>query len=499
MAAVRRLTAQAGSLLEDEVVDAVDAGVSGAALRLGLGRGQEKFMQYMAEKFTGPQGADLGRLLPPTMLVLVAEHDEHGVVGAVVAYPPGGVIHQLVEQQRRIGVDGQRLFQLVMAGVMWIVRIKAIAVDEAMRGHGIGSALLYRCQQVYAHCGYMITYGQMADSAALERFYRNQDFDVLERDSGFDPWVVLGIHAEIRPDPGERTFLQHQEPRSDRQRPGRVPAPRRSRTQFDPGTLALHDDHLPSLLAHGSAEVLAIQLLPLLWVKMAEGKRANACIDACAQLQHAYQQFGIPAEIVPVGVVIHHPDGRRTRYATDEPRWHDDTSLVGHTVLLFPEHDKLVDPTIEQVPEIRALRQGPVIGRIPEQSRHALRDGETSFAVQRADLLIEYQPVRPEHRERLLSGPLLARNDAQYRRAAINLAALAVQALRGTGAVDRIQHTTDFPRLVALLDVIGDAAIDADESSGDVLIRLPSGSVRLDQVPIPRLAQGPGRWYGANL
>lgn len=487
MAAVRRLTALASAPLENEVVDAVDAGVGGAALRLGLGGGPEKFMQYMAEKFTGPLGTDLGRLLPPTTLVLVAEHEERGVVGAVVAYPPGGVIHQLVEQQRRIGVAGQQLFKLVLAGVMWIVRIKAVAVDETMRGHGIGSALLYRCQQVYALCGYMITYGQMADSPELERFYRSHGFDVLERDSGFDPWVVLGVHAEIRPDPGERTFVRHQEAGPDRRR-GRVPAPRRSRRQFDPGTLALHDDHLPSLLTQGSGEVLAIQLLPLLWVKMAEGERANACLDACAQLQHAYRQFGIRAEILPVGVVIHHPDGRRTQYATDEPRWHDDTSLVGHTILLLPDHDKLVDPTIEQVPEIRALRQGPVIGRIPEESRHALHDGETSFAVQRADLLIEYQPVRPRHRDRLLSGPLLARNDAQYRRGAINLAALAVQAFRGTGAVDRIRQTTAFPRLTALLDVIGDAPIDADESTGDMLIRLPGGSVRLDQIPVPHPA-----------
>lgn len=484
MAAVRRLTALAGVQLEEQVVDAVEAGVGGAALRLGLDGGPEAVMRHMAEKFAGPQGTAPRRLLPPVTLVLVAEHDQHGVIGAVLAYPPNGVIQQFVEHQRRAGASGQQLFQLVMAGVMWMVRIKAIAVDESMRGRGIGSALLYRCQQVYTYCGYMISYGQMADTPALERFYRAHGFEVLPRGSGFDPWVVLGVHAEIRPDPGKRTFVRHQKAGANR-RPGRVPAPRRSNTRFDPGTLALHDDHLPALLMQGSGEFLAIQFLPMLWIKMAEGQRANACIDACTQLRHAYHQFGIRAEIMPVGVVIHHPDGSRTQYATNEPRWHDETTMVGHTVLLLPEHDKLVDPTIEQVPEIRALRQGPVIGRLAEQNRHALHDGQTSFAVQRGDLLIEYQPVQPEHRDRLLRGPLLARNDAQYRRAAVNLAAMALRAFRDAGAADRIRQSTAFPRLTALLDAIGDAPIDVDEATSDVLIHLPGGPVRLDQVPAP--------------
>lgn len=484
VAAIPAFAELAGVVLEDEVFDAVDTGTAGAALRAGLRGGPEQFMRHMAEKFTGPQGTDLRRLLPPTTLVLVAEHTVHGVVGVVAAYPPAGVIQQLVEQLRRSGVGGQRLFQAVMSGVMWIVRVKALAVDESMRGTGIGSTLLHRCQQVYAHCGYMLMYGQMHDSPALERFYRRHGFDVLERDTGFDPWVVLGVHAEIRPDPGERTFVRHQPSRPDR-RPGRVPTPRRSKQKFDPGTLALHDDDLPSLLMQGSGEFLAIQFLPKLWVKLAEGKRANACLDACVQLRHAYQQFGIPAEILPVGVVIHHPDGGRTQYATDQPRWDGDSTLLGHTVLLLPEHDKLIDATIEQVPEIRDLRQGPVIGRLPEQSRHALYDATTSFGVQREHLLIEYQPVQPEHRDRLLHGPLLTRNDAQYRRAGINLAALAVKAFRDAGAVARIRQTTAFPRLLELLDAIGDAPIDVDETTEDVMIDLAGGPVRLDQVPIP--------------
>lgn len=204
------------------------------------------------------------------------------------------------------------------------------------------------------------------------------------------------------------------------------------------------------------------------------------------QLKYAYQQFGILAEVLAVGVVIHHPNGGRTQYATDRPRWHDDNSLSGHTILLLPEHGKLIDPTIEQVPEIRALRQGPIIGRIPEQSRHALHDGETSFAVQRADLFVEYQPVPRELQDRLLDGPLLVRNDDQYRRAGINLAALALQALRVPEVIGRIRQTTTFPHLLALLNTIGDAPFDVDEHTGDVLIAMPDGPVHLDQIPIRR-------------
>jgi len=110
-----------------------------------------------------------------------------------------------------------------------------------------------------------------------------------------------------------------------------------------------------------------------------------------------------------------------------------------------------------------------------------LHDGRTSFAGQRADLLIEYQPVQSEHRDRLLRSSLLARNDAQYRRAAVNLASMALRAFR---AADRIRQSTTFSRLTALLDAIGDAPMDIDDATSDALIYFPGGPVRPEQIPV---------------
>lgn len=61
-----------------------------------------------------------------------------------------------------------------------------------------------------------------------------------------------------------------------------------------------------------------------------------------------------------------------------------------------------------------------------------------------------------------------------------------MKAFRDAGAVARIRQTTAFPRLIDLLDAISDALIDVDETTEDVMIDLPRGPVRLDQVPISR-------------
>jgi hypothetical protein len=304
--------------------------------------------------------------------------------------------------------------------------------------------------------------------------------------------VAFGVHADVRPDPGERTFIRHRPWATERKRHRSVPAPRRSsgHGRFDPGTLGLHEAHLPSLLETASGDVLAVQFLLLLWVKLAEGQPANSCVDACATLRHAYQQFGITAEILPTGVIVHDADEERTQYATDRPRWNSDTEFIGHAVLVLPELGKLVDPTIEQVPPIRALGMGPVIGRIPPEGRDALRQGGSSFGVPREDLIIEYVPVHADHRDVLTDAPLLVTHAEAHRRAGINraginLATLALHALRAEGVIDRVRQAP-FPGIHALLDVVGDAPIEPDDV-GDVRITLPDGAggsvkLRLDEL-----------------
>ena len=501
-----QLVALAGVTLEPEVVQAVATGIAAAALRSAVRNGHDALLQHMAEQFFTHQGSDSVVPFQHVTLVLVAEHDAHGVIGAVVAHPPLGVIKKAIEHGRRTGADRQQIMQTMLSGVIAIARIRALAVADEMRGHGIGGELLRRCWQLFDHGGYMIVYGQAPDTPQLERFYRGHDFDVLDPGAGWDPWVVLGVHADVRPDPGERVFIRHRPSEADRRRHRAVPSPRRSSGHgpFDPGSLALHEAHLPYLLEHASGDVLAVQFLPLLWVKLAEGKRANACVDACATLQHAYQQFGITAEIMPTGVIVHDADRERTQYATDRPRWDTDTEFIGHAVLVLPELGRIVDPTIEQVPPVRALGMGPVIGRVPPEGRDALRHGGASFAVPRGELLIEYVPVHADHRSVLTGAPLLVTHAEDHRRAGINLATLALEALRAEGVADRVRQAP-FPGLHALLDAVGDSPIEPD-GAGDVRIALPDSTggttrVRLDDLTGPRSA-APGRqsrrWWGGR-
>jgi GNAT superfamily N-acetyltransferase len=136
-------------------------------------------------------------------------------------------------------IDASAPFQRYMAeqltGGLGIVRIKALAVRPSMRRHGVGAALLQRCRQLYAHCGYLTVYGQMPPTDGLDDFYRRHGFDVLQQGAGFDPGVVFGVHADIHPEPHERIFITDEPPRS-RPAPLRAdrPDPRPAGVTFRP-------------------------------------------------------------------------------------------------------------------------------------------------------------------------------------------------------------------------------------------------------------------------
>lgn len=486
MGAVAALSALTGVQLEPEVTDAVATGIAAEGLRAFARGGKDGLMRHMAEQFFAHQGGDTAVPFQHVTLVLVAEHAEQGVVGALVAYPPVGVIQQMLDHLRRTGGGPNQATQVVLMGAIAMARIKALAVLEQMRGRGIGSALLQRALQIYDECGYMIVYGQAPGTTGLDLFYQEQDFDVLAPGTGFDPWVVFGEHVDIRPDPTERIFIWNRPPdgQSRRRSAQARRVPRQGR--FDPGTLALHDAYLPWLLEHGDGEKLAIHFPALLWVKLAEGVHGNACVDACATLRYAYEQLGIPAELLPAGVMIHEESGRRTEYATDEPHWVNGTIFVGHTVLVLPEHGKLVDPTVEQVPAIRKLGMGPIIGRIPPEGRQALREGGVSFVVPREKLLIEYAPARSGHRDVLVDAPLLVEHADRYRRAGINLATMVLEMFRSPQVLPRIRQAP-FPVIHALLDAIGDVPLEPDDD-GNMRVLLPDGAggtrpVYLDELP----------------
>jgi GNAT superfamily N-acetyltransferase len=484
---VGELSRKAGVELEDDIAGAVRDGTAGAALTVGLRGGKDAFLREVATGFFNAQGGDQRIPFLRNTLVLVAEHPAQGVIGALIAYPPLQVMRQLLEQSRRLGVDPR---QVLLMGAVGIVRVKAVAVSEVVRRQGVGAALLEQCLRVYSTCGYVTAYGQMPPTPGLDTFYRRQGFTVLDPGEGFDPWVVFGVHADVRPEPEERTFLLDG---LQEYRPARRPLPLQrsasnSREPFDPGTLQVREGHLEALLERGPGDMLGVHLPALLWVKLAEGNRANACVDGCAILRHAYEQLGIAAQLHPVGVEVQDASGNRVRYATDEPHWATDTMFIGHTVLLLPELGKLVDPTIEQVPQVRALGTGPLIAAIPQNQISNFSRGDAVFGVPRGDLIIGYTPVQPAHRTVLVDAPLLVKNADRYRRAGINLATLVLDLLREPSIVDRVRQAP-YPKIHALLDAIGDATIEPG-GDGDTFIHLPNGAigtveVRLDELVLP--------------
>jgi len=260
---------------------------------------------------------------------------------------------------------------------------------------------------------------------------------------------------------------------------------------YDPGVLRGSTDQLATLLERATPEVLPVLLLPLLWTTMAHGQRGNVCIDASAIVHHAYAQFGIASRLMPVSLVVHDPVGRATSFGTTRPYWDNGGTFVGHVVLWLPDSQRLVDTTAEQFPPIRRLKLGPVAGRPPAVSDTANATPllDRQFVVPRGDLLIEYGAVDPDRVGVLDEVPLLADHREAHRRAGINLATQALEALRSPLVVHRTRQTP-YGRLVALIAAIGDAPAQVDAAAGDWLIMLPDGrggaaATRLDEVPLP--------------
>jgi len=209
---IRTLTTLAGVELEDAVAGAVTEGIAGAALRASLRGGREDFTRHMAEQFFTHQDDDQRIAYLNACLVLVAEHAEFGIVGALVAYPPINVVSEFIDQIGRSVADQTGPMEVMVLGGIAIAKVKAVAVHESVRGNGVGSALLDRCRQIYTRCGYMIVYGQMPPTPGLDAFYRKRGFAVLDQGVGFDPWVVFGIHSLIYPQADERMFVWERGP-----------------------------------------------------------------------------------------------------------------------------------------------------------------------------------------------------------------------------------------------------------------------------------------------
>jgi GNAT superfamily N-acetyltransferase len=213
MGAVRELAELAGVTVEDWLVDSVAAGAAGLALRAGLSGGLENFHLHMAQQFAAYPD-DPSRTYAAAALVLVADHRDCGVVGAVVAYPPPNITALHLEGAaggRRI-TDPLEQNMVAMSGAIGLAKVKALAVAEPARGRNVGGALLLRCRQVFFACGYVIVYGQMPSTPGLDAFYRRNGFEVLGHGEGLDLWPVFGVHSRIGTGPGERFFIRYRRP-----------------------------------------------------------------------------------------------------------------------------------------------------------------------------------------------------------------------------------------------------------------------------------------------
>ncbi len=241
-------------------------------------------------------------------------------------------------------------------------------------------------------------------------------------------------------------------------------------------------------------------LLPALWVlKSAErGDPANACVDACMTLHYGYGQLGIRADLQFVDLVVQDSAGHIIMHGNPQPTWNG-TELDGHCVLWLPESRRFVDPTVAQYPAVARLALGPIVGRVeavtgPEGAITAITQGQgvppgTHFGVPRKDAMLLYTIADEDAGRAAHSSPFFAQYAPEHRRTGTNLAAYALEALRTPSAVQRVR-AAPYPRLVALLDAIGDSPSRTD-SSGNWFFDLPSPgggtqSLSLEDIPLPR-------------
>jgi hypothetical protein len=276
-----------------------------------------------------------------------------------------------------------------------------------------------------------------------------------------------------------------------------------ARGRYEPGRLnSMTEDHLTSLLFSGKAAPdLMVELLPsVLWVYHMTGQRANMCVSGSMILHYAYAQLGIVAEPRAVDLVVSDErTGKRIMYGRPDPYW-DGETFFGHCVLWLPGSRRFVDATVEQYPEIRRYKLGPIVGRTAAvgggpAAQAAIDRGElppgTHIGVQRNDMLLLYTAVHEDFRDVVTTAPVVRDNIELARRAGINLASHALALWRLPEVVDRIRQAP-CPRLHTLLDAIGNAEASVDEN-GDFRFALASAdghvtNQRLDDIAVPDTA-----------
>jgi ribosomal protein S18 acetylase RimI-like enzyme len=199
-ARANELLPAAGVELDEYAIAGIDDGTLGAALLDGLHTDVEIFHERFLDSL---QGQELPLQLVPLSLVLVAEDVGGRIVGVLEVLPPSSAIVGM----RDMGYPGV----LAMMLAVTVGKVRGLAVDEAVRGQGWGSALLRRGMEVYDQLGFVTLHGSFdASSTRLEGFYRSHGFTVLGVGEKVE-MKHLGPTLVTGSDPTERMFARHRD------------------------------------------------------------------------------------------------------------------------------------------------------------------------------------------------------------------------------------------------------------------------------------------------
>jgi hypothetical protein len=198
-----------------------------------------------------------------------------------------------------------------------------------------------------------------------------------------------------------------------RRRPVRAAGSRRARITLDTAV---------RLMRSVPDEVLPLAALAAVWLwNLAEdGEEAAHCVDGCLTLHCALAEYQIGSNVEAVQLQLH-GNGRNTFYGSQQgPRYNPDGTFNGHAVLLVPGAGRLIDPTVQQYPEVPDTEKAmlPVVAPLPAPGGL----GSQPYLVDRGDHQVIYLPVAEDQRQSWRS-PLITANMAGYRRAGANLAA----------------------------------------------------------------------------
>lgn len=262
----------------------------------------------------------------------------------------------------------------------------------------------------------------------------------------------------------------------------RLPDGRETTASYRPGRLKVNTEMSVWMMGQVPAEFGVTMLPAVLLIDHLRGRGANVCVDACLALKGTYALLGIDARITPVSIMVEPPAGGASIYGQN-PRW-DDKNFIGHCLLWLPGLGRLVDPTIQQFPEL-AGEDGPFIGRVGAASQAmpgALPIG-TTVPIVRDGVQVVYQV---EGDEALITDSEPAAHAVTLNsRNAANLAGWALSIMATPEIASRVR-SAPFPRIHALIDAIDGAPVDAGPDGYRFMLPGPDGQPTptwIDDIP----------------